>query len=902
MESFPFTRQLFTNELYLVHQDGDGYMWFDTTSSLQRWDGHRMLTFRSDDIRPNLIPENSVCKMADTDSLLWILTDNGVIFYDKSDGRFSYPDDPRLTDHGIIGMLSDKKGGVWLTTKQRVFHCDASYSKVREHNPFSGMSGEHEIFDISIDNEGNLWILCRDGLILKEHKGTFRALPCMPNGASACTMYQDMDGRYWVGTWGHGLWQCFPNGDGPEGKSWLEHHVFNSDTGRDETIFFCICQDHSRKWLWMLSYNKIYVFSYNDGRLSLVDLSSQMSPHHYYTSMTCDRDGNMWITAYDGGYTVRFDESGVSNVRIPELYDGNDCLINLLTESGYVWMNSQRHGLQLMNRESGRKQKVDIGLPEIEVMRPSRMSNSVWAAQKYYSTVYRLRRDGEKVIKEETIDVESILDDSRPVRNIVETRTNTLLLLTQHHLVARVSGSDDDFFTADLKEPTAITISNQADAVLCACEGQFVCCEVRERRVATSLVASLDFLHEGENVTTMAEESDGKLWLSTTLGRTFRSDSKKRVFRISPIDSLLCDGLVQDMLVNGSCVWIMNDKRVVCYDASTKMAKCYDAGMGNVRVEGFRHHALCADKTGVLAGGIGGFVCLPNSMSGSDETNTLRSLRLTDVLIDGVSVFFSGDSSSLSNTFFHVVLPADAHNIELHLSELTYSGCLGVRLQYRLKGMEEQWTDIEPQHFKAHYNNIPRGIFTLQVRRMNDKGEWSDCVNVTTIERLPAWYDSTVAFVGYAVLLLLSFFAVAVRIKRRHAQELRNEVTQAKVSMLTADHHLTDAMVKIVDEHLSDSDFSLEQLLSKMGMSKSTLYRQLKTETDMTPSDLIRSVRMKRATEMLLKVDMNVSEVAYATGFSSPKYFSRCFKEEYGVTPTDYVRQHADSSEDEGQM
>jgi AraC-like DNA-binding protein len=125
---------------------------------------------------------------------------------------------------------------------------------------------------------------------------------------------------------------------------------------------------------------------------------------------------------------------------------------------------------------------------------------------------------------------------------------------------------------------------------------------------------------------------------------------------------------------------------------------------------------------------------------------------------------------------------------------------------------------------------------------------------------------------------------------------VETEVLQAKVSAITADHHLTDKMIAIIDHHLDDSDFGLEQLLAEIGMSKSTLYRQLKTETDMTPSDFIRNIRLKRACEMLLSQKMTVAEVAYATGFSNPKYFTRCFKDMFGKTPTEYIRSQQKSN------
>ena len=114
--------------------------------------------------------------------------------------------------------------------------------------------------------------------------------------------------------------------------------------------------------------------------------------------------------------------------------------------------------------------------------------------------------------------------------------------------------------------------------------------------------------------------------------------------------------------------------------------------------------------------------------------------------------------------------------------------------------------------------------------------------------------------------------------------------------LTTDDHKLLDQLVAIIDSHLDDSDFDLEQLASEMNMSKSTLHRRLKAAADMTPLDFIRSIRMKRASKMLLAGTKNISEVAYAVGFTTPKYFTKCFKEEFGVTPSDYIRKESSTS------
>lgn len=262
---------------------------------------------------------------------------------------------------------------------------------------------------------------------------------------------------------------------------------------------------------------------------------------------------------------------------------------------------------------------------------------------------------------------------------------------------------------------------------------------------------------------------------------------------------------------------------------------------------------------------------------------------LTDVLVDGTSIFFDANGASES-TFSHVVLPSDAHNIELRLSQLAYYTGTQRPLQYRLKGFEDRWSELESTYPHVTISSLPCGTFNLEVRIAQSDGRWGEPLLVTKVKRLPAWYETVLAHFLYLLLAIVALVGMAWLIQRRQQRRLNTEVLQAKVSAITVDHHLTDKMIAIIDHHLDDSDFGLEQLLAEIGMSKSTLYRQLKTETDMTPSDFIRNIRMKRACEMLLSQKMTVAEVAYATGFSNPKYFTRCFKDIFGKTPTEYIR------------
>ena len=99
------------------------------------------------------------------------------------------------------------------------------------------------------------------------------------------------------------------------------------------------------------------------------------------------------------------------------------------------------------------------------------------------------------------------------------------------------------------------------------------------------------------------------------------------------------------------------------------------------------------------------------------------------------------------------------------------------------------------------------------------------------------------------------------------------------------DSNFLDRLRQLVQEQMADSDFGVESLASDMSLSRVQLYRKVKALTGRTPVDIIRLSRLNRAKVLLAQGNKNISEVAYDVGFSSPSYFTKCFKEEYGMLP-----------------
>ena len=95
-----------------------------------------------------------------------------------------------------------------------------------------------------------------------------------------------------------------------------------------------------------------------------------------------------------------------------------------------------------------------------------------------------------------------------------------------------------------------------------------------------------------------------------------------------------------------------------------------------------------------------------------------------------------------------------------------------------------------------------------------------------------------------------------------------------------------ERIVKQVGEHMSDPDFKVESLSTAMNMAERTLQRKLKAMTNQTPQELIRSMRLNRARDLLENSNLSVSEVAFQVGYLEPTNFSRSFKKQFGFSPS----------------
>ncbi len=130
--------------------------------------------------------------------------------------------------------------------------------------------------------------------------------------------------------------------------------------------------------------------------------------------------------------------------------------------------------------------------------------------------------------------------------------------------------------------------------------------------------------------------------------------------------------------------------------------------------------------------------------------------------------------------------------------------------------------------------------------------------------------------------------------KKSKQEEFKSNV-ELNISSLenhSMDEQFLNNAIEIIEKYLSNSDFDINTFAEELNLSKSSLYRKIKTITGLSPIEFIRNIKLKHASVMLKNSTTSISDVAYAVGFSDPKYFSSCFKSEFNITPSEFQKNH----------
>lgn len=201
------------------------------------------------------------------------------------------------------------------------------------------------------------------------------------------------------------------------------------------------------------------------------------------------------------------------------------------------------------------------------------------------------------------------------------------------------------------------------------------------------------------------------------------------------------------------------------------------------------------------------------------------------------------------------------------------------------------------------------GVYCIELQETKPGERWSQPNRDKVVERMPQWIWWMLAILVLTLSLLTVHVLKLRKQRKRFLEQLKNApvpvinspsetirdqgaLTSVPVPVPVSPSSWLNKAIAQVEAHLSDEGYTVEQLSSDMCMSRMTFYRKIQSATGHTPTEFMRTIRLRRAAEMLQEARLTVTEISYATGFSSVSYFSRCFRAMYGVPPTQYGTQH----------
>ncbi len=247
----------------------------------------------------------------------------------------------------------------------------------------------------------------------------------------------------------------------------------------------------------------------------------------------------------------------------------------------------------------------------------------------------------------------------------------------------------------------------------------------------------------------------------------------------------------------------------------------------------------------------------------------------------------------------------DYHALDYHATDK-------VNYIYRLQSSHDDglWNNLYTNHSITLLDLLP-DTYTLTIRSTNAEGVWTPNDRQLVIIVEPQYWETASAKLLFCLLViglvaLLSYLITSYISLRRHQRELYNRYLQAiserpendgntstnGTPLIIANNPEDDAfmarVMKFVEENMAESEASVDDMASATAKSVSGLNRKMKSLFGVTPAEFLRSARLEHAGKLLKGSDLPIVEVARMCGFSDPKYFGKCFRQKYGVSPSAY--------------
>ena len=845
----PFLDKLPVNSIFNLYQDRQGFFWLGTAYGLERYDGYDIQPFINNYKNPHKLTHNDIRCFAEDDNYLWVGTVQGINLVDKSTYQITSFPDSALQTREIRDLICDQKGNIWVAAGKKLFRCNARLGVLKE---YTLANDPNTFFE---DRNGDLGVLTWNGDILKynDRDDSFMQYAHMDN-SNPYRMIQDHQGRYWIATWGQGIWRFDPSS--PDRKKILQRQsIVNPIRHSPEQVFFDIVQDDMYGYLWALSHFRLYVFRINEQNEleevninAIKDINNPIDQYKTYSRIIKDQSGNLWLGAYDQGYTITFEKAEIINHTMENIkkrlgVDANVLYFNK-DSKGTIWFDQSRYGLCLFDEQTG---KITYGnnadaLYSLVVTSivPSQKEDVVWLGGRndFSSHIWKATKEQMHISILEEYDLKEVVADPGSITQLVEDDHGNIWIGTTSRLFFKQAGSKKIAeLSFDISHISDMSKDSKGNVWIASRDAIYQMAYENKPILLKHYPKESMPLSDAPIVNICANARD--VWFSTSLGRLLRFDSsEEKMTDETEACGLTGDNILKILLYKDK-IWIVCDKYIIRHHPATKENTAYFVNDPNIFVSSFRHSAAFVDEEGCLyAGGHNGFIKILPDRQNTNNKRTGQVL-ITDVKSDNRSVLFSPAGSETGNSVHKITLSPETRNIEILFSALSYTSGRRIKYAYQLEGADKKWTYIDNGKHSAFYNYLGKGEYTFRLKATDPYGNWMEEEQQLLIRRLPAWYETWYAYSFYTLFIVciicLLFYAYTKRMEKKNKLKLQEELTQIKLNYFTNISHelLTPlTIISCVADDLEENKESSERQVEILRSNANRLKRLLQQILD----------------------------------------------------------------------
>ncbi|MBD1393273.1 hybrid sensor histidine kinase/response regulator transcription factor [Mucilaginibacter glaciei] len=790
------TNGLSDNQVNCIYKDEKGFMWFGTTSGLNRYDGRKFKVFKRDVKNPNSLAENHVMQIEEgPGKKLWTFTHSGISIYDPAIERFSNNIAAELArfkipDNPIIGIVKDKQGDFWFSTNKRgLYRYNQAIANTQFYSAASSSPAvlhSNHILNIVAGRRGQIWLIYSDGVIdqldtktnkiLKRFDGLSKALEMKPR---SLTMIMDNQNNLWVcsdaGTIGVYSYNTKTEK--------LQHYSKDTPNGKlNSNVITSIIQADDNK-IWVGSdHGGINVIDPATRKVSYIlskaDDPKSLSGNSLY--LYKDNTGTVWAGTFKQG--VNYYHKGIMQFPLYKHFTTNPKSlpfedINSFEEDDRqnLWIGTNGNGLVYFDRaaNSYKQFKHDPSNPnslanDIIVRLYIDKQKKLWIGTYfggldcYDGTTFTHYRHNKK-------DPASLTDDR--VYTMIEDENGELW-------VGTFAGGLNVFDpkTKSFRHPKYASYSDYTAIIfLDRHNNKWIGRDRGVDLITNGSDTVKHYLSEpknnntlvGNDVNTITEDRRGLMWIGTKDGLSILNTKTNGFLNIEEGVNLPANNVSNIIEDNSGRMWVSTTNGLASI-MLTEVDGKYKVQINNyneldgLQGRAFNLYAAKKLKSGELVfGGIHGFNLFDPKISNTFKPKP--NLIFTDLRLFNRSVA-AGDTvngrvvltKALSETK-EITLSHSQNVFDIEFAACDYFNPDKIKFEYKLEGFDRNWITVNDDNRKATYTNLDGGDYVFKVRQQGSS-DISDGTISLDIKVLPPFFKSNLAYASYLILLLGGLF------------------------------------------------------------------------------------------------------------------------------------------------